>query len=1285
MATSFTVHPAGGQNRPSKGEPAETARAVRDYGKLPLSFEANAGQVNPAVKFLSRGLGYTLFLTGDEAVLALEKPKIEIRKAKFETGNSRLKAGNSGSGGAGLEPSTGDSARPALGPRPPAPSVFRMKLAGARGKAEPKGEEQLPGTANYFLSNDPSEWHTRVPTYAKVRYASIYPGIDLVYYGNPSALEFDFLVAPDADPGLVRLRFDGPSHLRLAANGDLVMTAVNGALVFRKPLVYQRVEGDRQPVAGAFTLLDKHTVGFRLGSYDRSKALVIDPALAFSTFLGGSGFSGDTGNAIAVDSAGNAYVTGSTCSTDFPVTPGAFQTTNAAAANSGCNAFVTKLNPSGTALVYSTYLGGSGTNMGGDNGRAIAMDAAGNAYVSGQTYSTDFPVTQGAFQTTNRAAANETSNAFVTKLNATGTALVYSTYLGGSGFQVENWGDAANAIAVDAAGDAYVAGQSYSPDFPVTQGAFQTTNNCAANECANAFITKLNPAGTALVYSTYLGGSGGNRVGYMGDVGTAITVDAQGQAYLTGQAGSSDFPVTSGVFQTANRAVANQGTNAFITELNTDGTGLVYSTYLGGSGGDEGNAIAVDTAGNAYVAGQTGSTDFPVTAGAFQTTNRGAGNAFVSKLNPAGAALVYSTYLGGSGGVINLTGTLLMRGGDVASGLAIDSSGNAYVTGSTASTNFPVTQGAYQTTNNDQPPCASSCIGGYNGFITELNSTGSALVYSTYWGGNGINPGELVGVAEFGYGDQAKALALDNSGNVYVTGSAVSYDFPVTSGAYQTTVNSRSGNAFVAKLSMSGTSTATTPTVTVTPASTTITSGQSLTVTVSVSGGSGNPTPTGTVTLASGTYASPATTLTGGSATFNLPAGSLVPQWDDLLARYLPDTASSSTYTSASGMITVHVIAPYISATPSSSTLTWAQAQSQALPVAIALTVPTGNPVPTGTVTLTTGSWSSAATALSGGSATISIPPGTLTTGFNVLNVSYSGDSNYAPISGSGPGLVTVGAVTVSVVPSSSSISSTQALPVTITVSAGSGSPTATGMVWLISGSYMSAVTPLAGGTATITIPAGTLPPGVDILEADYGEGNYAGASGQATVTVTGGNPGITITGTAVTVTAGATTGNVSFVTLTPSGGFTGSVTLTSAVTSSPTGAHDLPSMSFGGNSPLTISGSAVTIPLTISTTATVGCTQAYQTPGEFPWYIGGAAVLACLLFFGTVAMPRRRRAVLAALALLVALLAGLLACGGGDLPCTAIPGTTSGAYTITVTGSSGAITATGTVALTVQ
>jgi hypothetical protein len=1306
----------------------QQAQVVENYGKIALNFEANTGQMNSSVKFLSHVRGYTLFLTSDGAVLALKeaesgiknqearRAKLENRNSKFQTRKSKIETRNSK---IEIRNSKIETRKPTRAPG--ASSVLCMRFLGANPDAKVTGETELPGKANYLIGNDPKKWRVGVPTYATVRDAGIYPGIDLVYYGNQQQLEFDFVVAPGVDPSAIALgvragmapvpqtpdRPQGPP-LQIAADGDLVIPTKGGEVRFHRPQVYQVVNGDRHLVAGDFALLGKHTVGFRLGSYDRAQALVIDPALAYSTLLGGSGFFGDAGNAIAVDAAGDVYVAGSTTSANFPVTSGAYQTTNNAAANQSINAFVSKLNPTGTELVYSTYLGGSGGEgnyIGGDIANAIAADAAGNVYLAGQTYSSDFPVTQGAFQTTNRAAANGDPNAFVTKLNATGTALVYSTYLGGSGLAAVTpySGDYGKAIALDAAGDAYVAGEAYSVDFPVTPGAFQTTNHAAANVNSNAFVSKLNPSGTELVYSTYLGGSTGPG-GYENDKGHAIAVDAAGDAYVAGETFSSDFPITAGAYQTTNHALANRSTNAFITELNPTGTGLVYSTYLGGSGyatlgpasGDKGNAIAIDSAGNAYVAGATYSTDFPVTNGAFQTTNHATHlnnnmNAFIAKLNPAGTELVYSTYLGGSGGTVILSPTLFLTTGDVAAGLAVDTSGNAYVTGSTPSPDFPVTQDASQKTNNDQTNCASGgCIGGYNAFITELNSSGSALVHSTYLGGSGYNPAGSVGLGISGMGDQAMALALDNSGNAYVTGSAISYDFPATAGAFQTTVNSRSGNAFVTKLNMSATSTAAKPTVTVTPGSSTITTGRPLPVTVSVSGGNSSPEPTGTVTLASGTYASAAATLSGGSATIDVPAGALIGQpagfLDGLFAKYVPDTASSSTYSSAVGRGTVSVVAPNISLTPSSTNLTWAQAQAQPLTVAIAATGGTGIATPAGTVTLTTGSYSSAATPLVGGNATITVPPATLTIGFNTLNLSYGGDSNYAAMPNAAGGLVIVGA-TVSVSPSSTSVNYDQALPVAITVSGGSSSPTATGTVTLSCGAYDSAATPLVNGSATITVPAETLNTGLDTLLASYAGGNYPSASGLATVTVIGGSPGFKITGTAVIVTAGASTGNTSLISVTPTDRFAGTVALTAALTSSPTGAQDLPTFSFGGNTQVNISGAApATAPLTITTTEGFACTQAYVMRPEIFWYTGGSAALACLLLFGIPATRRRWRLGLITLALLATLMEGLVSCGGNSGPnCTPIPGTTSGTYIITVTGTSGATTSTGTVTLTVQ
>jgi beta-propeller repeat-containing protein/HYR domain-containing protein len=690
--------------------PEGKVKVQEAYGKLPLHFEANQGQTASQVKFLSRGSGYTLFLTPTEAVLGLKQAK----------GKDSLRA-----------------TRHAL--REYDLTVLRMKIEGANPSPRASGLDPLPGIVNYFLGNDPAKWRTNVPTYARVGYQDIYPGIDLVFYGNQRQLEYDFVVRPGADPSSITLNFQGADRVEVDAQGDLVLYTAAGTIRQRKPLIYQEVDGVRTEVQGGYVLRDRHRVTFQVAAYDISQPLVIDPVL-FSTYLGGSGF--DEGFGIAVDAGGNAYVTGFTGSTNFPTTEGAFDT---GFNGSFDDVFVTKLNPAGTALVYSTFLGGNGF----DEGYGIAVDTGGNAYVTGLTGSTNFPTTAGAFQTTLGGGVD----AFVTKLAPTGAALVYSTYLGGSGF------DEARGIAADASGNAYVTGQSNSNDFPTTAGAFQTT---LGGVDAVVIVAKLNPAGAGaadLVYSTYLGGSGFGK-------GRGIAVDAGGNVYVTGQNFSSDFPTTAGAFQTT---FGGSG-EAFVAKLNPAGAGaadLLYSTYLGGSGFDEGFGIAVDTipTPNVYVTGFTSSSDFPTTVGTFDTTLGGEQDAFVTKLNPAGtgtADLVYATYLGGSEN-------------DESRGIAVDADGNAYVTGGTFSSDFPVTNSAFDTT-----------LGGFeDAFVTKLNPTGATLVYATYLGGSD--------------NDESRGIAVDAGGNAYVTGGTFSSDFPTAEGALQTTLGGVE-DAFVAKI-----------------------------------------------------------------------------------------------------------------------------------------------------------------------------------------------------------------------------------------------------------------------------------------------------------------------------------------------------------------------------------------------------------------------------------------------------------------------------------------------------
>lgn len=685
----------------------------QNYGKIPLSFERNDGQTNAHVKFLSRGSGYTLFLTPTEAVLALRKTDSATRMKRVVVNPKEIEG-----------------------------EVLRINLVGADPRPHIEGTDPLTARSNYFVSNDPKKWRTHVPTYARVKYRNVYSGIDLVYYGsNQRQLEYDFLIAPGADPSRIRLSFDGAKPLKLDERGDLIISVGARDLVEHRPVIYQEVNGRRHAITGAYVIKDERTVGFSLAAYDSHRPLVIDPTLIYSTYLGGS--NEEFGNAIAVDSSGDVYIAGLAGSIDFPTTLGAFQTALAG----GADAFVTKLNPSGTALIYSTYLGGSGA----DSASGIAVDSSGDVYVTGSATSSNFPTTLGAFQT---AQAGNT-NGFVTKINPSGSALIYSTYLGGSSF------DFATGIALDSSGDAYIAGSAGSIDFPTTSGAFQTT----LAGSGNAFVTKLNPTGTALLYSTYLGGSNGEGA-------YSIAVDPSGNAYVTGLSGSSNFPTTPGAFQTTLAGIVN----AFVTKLNPSGSALLYSTYLGGSNRELGYSIVVDSSGDAYVAGLTRSIDFPTTPGAFQTALAGPQKGFVTKLNSSGTMLLYSTFLGGSNPNPNFPIYF-----EYANSIAVDSSGDAYVTGPTSSTDFPTTPDAFQTT----------LAGFVNAYVTELNPSGSALLHSTYLGGSGA--------------EQKSSIAIDSSGNAYVTGGTSSSNFPTTAGAFQIS-NGFQGpafggeNAFVSKI-----------------------------------------------------------------------------------------------------------------------------------------------------------------------------------------------------------------------------------------------------------------------------------------------------------------------------------------------------------------------------------------------------------------------------------------------------------------------------------------------------
>ena len=666
------------------------------YGQIPLSFIANTGQTDPNVKFQVKGAGHSIFFTPNEiAFVAFPTPN--------EPGNQATTS-----------------------------SVVRSSLANSNPNPTISGLEKLPGVANFLLGEDSSKWQTNVPTFNGVVYQNVYQGIDRVFKGTEGQLKSEFLVAPFADPSQIRMNYTGVKDIRLRDDGALILETPLGELIDNAPIVYQDINGQRVNVPAAYNLLGNNQVNFSLGYFDPTQPLVIDPVLAYSTYLGGSG--NENANRIAVDSTGAAYIIGTTFN-NFPTTPGAFQTTPGGQSD----ILVTKVNPEGTALVYSTYIGGPNN----DEGFDIAVDSQGNAYLTGPV-NQGYPTTVGSFQPT----ANITS-AVVTKLNAAGNSLVYSTFLGsnflGDNFFGGSGSSLGNGIKVDSNGNAYVVGPTFG-GFPTTLNAFQSTYGGGMD----GFLAKVNPTGSALVYSTYLGG---NDI----DDAKAIALDNSGNVWVTGNTNSTNFSLNS-----PNDTLIG-GIEAFVSRFNANGA-LSYSTYLGGSGEDKGNDIAVDSSGNAHVVGYTSSTDFP-TVNPIQAANGGgAKDAFFTKIS-VNNSLAYSTYFGGSG----------EENGDR---ITVDSAGNAYVTGNTTSTNFP-TQNALQSVSG----------GGQDAFVTKINSSGSALVDSTYLGGSGN---------DFGGG-----IAVDTSGAVYVVGGTASTNFP-TATPLQAANGGGANDAFITKIIAGG-------------------------------------------------------------------------------------------------------------------------------------------------------------------------------------------------------------------------------------------------------------------------------------------------------------------------------------------------------------------------------------------------------------------------------------------------------------------------------------------------
>jgi hypothetical protein len=691
-----------GHAAPASGISAsKSPRVTEQYKQFPLSFEPNQQQTNEEVKFLARGEGYILFLTEKDAVFTLGK----AHKA----------------------------------------AVLRMSLLEANANPSFTGMEELPGKSNYFIGNQPEHWHTNIPNYRKVAERGIYPGIDLVYYGTQRQLEYDYVISPGTSPSKIQIAFEGAKNLHIDARGDLLLSvAGENDVRLHKPIAYQQIGDEKRLVAANYILNGNGSVQFGVGAYDSSRTLIVDPILAYSTYLGGSGIDNATSIAIAPDNT--AFVAGSTVSSDFP-TVHALQANDGGGPDFPEDAFVSKISSDGSTLLYSTFLGGENE----DAANGIAVDNFGDAFVTGFTLSPHYPVSTGAFDTLcgGDGACGATfdggflvSNAFVTELNPAGSALIYSTFFG----YFENV--KGQSIAIDSNNNAYLTGSTTAnfvptvvitppklppPPFPITACAFQSTFGGGST---NAFIAKIDATGTSVLYSSYLGGN-------TEDVGHGIALDSAANAYITGLTYSTNFPTTGGALQAAFGGAGD----GFAAKVNTNASGaasLIYSTYIGGSGLDQGNGIAVDSTGNAYIAGQTDSAAFGFTpTGTFQTAFNGEGDAFVAKLGTTGA-LSYFTYLGGTKA-------------DAATGIAVDSLDNVYVTGSTVSTDFPTSGAVFQPTYGG---------GNADSFVAKLDPAGATLVYSSFLGGTNT--------------ELATGIAVDTAGSAYVTGQTCSLDFPLS-------------------------------------------------------------------------------------------------------------------------------------------------------------------------------------------------------------------------------------------------------------------------------------------------------------------------------------------------------------------------------------------------------------------------------------------------------------------------------------------------------------------------
>ena len=1248
---------------PSKAE--AQARVKAAAMSLPLRFEKNVGQVKGAdaddVRYVSRGSAYSLFLTSTEAVLEV----------------GRRRPGS------------------ALGSRP---VVVRMRLAGGSPAEALTGMDEMPGKSNYFIGNDPSQWHTGVPNYARVAEKGVYPGIDLVYHGNQGQLEYDFDVAPQADPGRIRLALEGAQGLRVDSQGNLLVKVDGGDLCFRQPVAYQRTNGTERQIPVRYVLKAKNQVEFRLASYDRRQPLVIDPILAYSTYLGGSNI--DAGNGIAVAPDGTAFIAGGTFSTDFP-TAHALQPNDGGSLDFPQDAFVTKINADGSTFAYSTYLGGSSEDV----ANGIAVDAAGEAFVVGTTFSPNFPYTAGAFDglcgadgacgATWNIEGYIVSNAFVSKLNTAGSGLVYSTYFG---FYENTEG---NAIAVDSAENAYITGAVGPnieenvplvppavppPPFPIV-GGFEPTYNhqtedafgiCTTGPCSgtNAFIAKLDAPGAGLLYSSYIGG---DNTSY----GYGIAVDGNADAYVTGLTYSNTgFPTTAAPLQST---YAGAG-DAFLTKVATTATGAAsnaYTTYLGGSGIDQGNAVALDTAGNAYVTGGTtsvaGALGFAAPAGGFQTNctldadtpPACEGDAFVARFNTnlgGDSSLTYFTWLGGSLA-------------DSGTGIAISATNDVYVTGSTVSPNFPIAGIVFQPNYGG---------GNADAFVTEINPanpSATALVYSTYLGGSNT--------------DTASAIAIDTAGAAYVTGQTCSLDFPLSNPLQPT----YGGNcdAFVSKIILSG-GVSLSPAGLIfasenvgqqSPAQTiTLTNGANVALTVgSVALGGSN---SGDFAIQTNTCATaPVPSLGTCAISVTFTPTSVTPPQRTAKITFTDTEAGGSQQIQVADLTGIAGSAPIVTLSTSSIVFPTTQNVGVASGAQVLTVSNTGTSALTISAVTASGSF-----AVASNNCTVALqattPPSNCTIGVTFTPASAGQSVGSLTLTDNAPNspqivlLTGTGAAEPAVTLSATTLTfSSQAVNTTspaqvVTVTNSGSAP--------LSVSSIAATGPF-GQTNTCTVPVA--PEGICTISITYTPTTAGSSLGTITLTdnatnspqvisLTGGGSsfGLAIAPTSATVVAGNAT-NIT-VGVTSVAGFNSVVTL---------GCTGLPVLTTCSASPATVTptgSTPVTSTITISTTqrTSVMPRGLPRPPGPGwmarpgAWFLVGLILLA----LGVLAAKKdRRRLSWAVLALAALWLATFAACGAGGSGYVNHTGTPAGTYTIGVTATSGTLTQTANVTLTVQ